>query len=216
MFNFPRARASALAAGVAVTLTMVACSQDALPPTAISSENSSAAARDADRRRATVTKQIDIVRRETRKFHNVSNAIAVGYVLPNPAVCVSSPAGAMGIHWVHSRRAADIVVAAEQPEVLLYIPNRDGGFELVGVEYFAPVLVRNISTDAVAPWFSKERWGAGYQVVNPAPTLFGQTFNGPMAGHEPGMPWHYNLHAWIWKNNPSGMFADFNPSISCP
>ena len=28
------------------------------------------------------------------------------------------------------------------------------------------------------------------------------------------VPFH-TLHAWVWKNNPSGMFAGFNPSISC-
>ena len=23
-------------------------------------------------------------------------------------------------------------------------------------------------------------------------------------------------HAWIWKHNPAGMFADFNPEVTCP
>ena len=23
------------------------------------------------------------------------------------------------------------------------------------------------------------------------------------------------LHAWVWKENPSGMFADWNPKASC-
>lgn len=215
MFNFPRARATALATGVAVTLTYAACSQDASSPTEAASQNSSAAARDAERR-AAATAQLNKVQRDTRQFQNVSNAIAAGYALPSPAVCVSSPAGTMGVHFVNSRLIGNTAVVAEHPEVLLYLPNDRGGYELVGVEYFAPVLLRNVSTGAVAPWFRSDRWGAGYQVVNPAPTLFGQTFNGPMAGHDPGMPWHYDLHAWIWKNNPSGMFADFNPSISCP
>ena len=26
----------------------------------------------------------------------------------------------------------------------------------------------------------------------------------------------YILHAWIWKNNPAGMFEDWNPKVSCP
>ena len=24
------------------------------------------------------------------------------------------------------------------------------------------------------------------------------------------------MHAWIWKPNPAGMFADFNPDVTCP
>ena len=39
--------------------------------------------------------------------------------------------------------------------------------------------------------------------------------NGPMAGHNPQMPWHYDLHAWVIENNPAGMFSQWNPSISC-
>ena len=25
----------------------------------------------------------------------------------------------------------------------------------------------------------------------------------------------YELHVWAWKHNPSGMFADWNPTVSC-
>ena len=25
----------------------------------------------------------------------------------------------------------------------------------------------------------------------------------------------YIKHAWVWKNNPAGMFADWNPEVSC-
>ena len=25
----------------------------------------------------------------------------------------------------------------------------------------------------------------------------------------------YVLHAWIWQNNPTGMFMDWNPTVSC-
>jgi len=31
---------------------------------------------------------------------------------------------------------------------------------------------------------------------------------------KPGMA-QYILHAWVWKNNPSGMFEDWNPAVSC-
>ncbi len=40
-------------------------------------------------------------------------------------------------------------------------------------------------------------------------------FQGPMAGHVAGQPWHYELHVWLWDTNPNGMFAQWNPSISC-
>jgi hypothetical protein len=45
--------------------------------------------------------------------------------------------------------------------------------------------------------------------------LFGRQFDGPMPGHFPGMPWHQELHVWVWANNPDGTFARWNPAISC-
>ena len=34
--------------------------------------------------------------------------------------------------------------------------------------------------------------------------------------HRRGMPVHYDLHAWVAEENPSGPFAQFNPSRTCP
>ena len=47
------------------------------------------------------------------------------------------------------------------------------------------------------------------------PSLFGRGFDGPMPGHDPTMPVHYDLHAWIYTPNPDGMFTPFNPLVSC-
>ena len=155
------------------------------------------------------------VKAATAAYHDVSKAIADGYLAPSAAACVASPAGAMGVHSANPALGSDTIVDPLRPEVLLYQPTRGGGFRLVGVEYVVPLLLRNSTTGTVAPWFSLSPWPSGYTVVNAAPTLFGQTFHGFMAGHEPGMPWHYDLHFWAWAPNPDGDFADFNPRVSC-
>jgi hypothetical protein len=36
------------------------------------------------------------------------------------------------------------------------------------------------------------------------------------AGNRYGLPSFYELHAWLWKPNPSGVFADYNPRVHCP
>ena len=56
---------------------------------------------------------------------------------------------------------------------------------------------------------------ADYTQVTARPSVFGESFEGPMPGHEPGMPWHYDKHVWVWETNPNGMFSQWNPSISC-
>lgn len=155
------------------------------------------------------------VKQATAAFHDVGRAVAAGYLAPDAGACVASPAGGMGTHAVNPTLAGDQLIDPLRPEVLLYEPKHDGGFKLVGVEYFMAVLVRNTATGQVSPWFADTPWPAEYEVVTPRPSAFGQAFDGPMPGHEPGMPWHYDLHVWTWAPNPSGDFAMFNPRVSC-
>lgn len=103
----------------------------------------------------------------------------------------------MGIHFIKPSLAMDPAIDLRQPELLLYEPTKSGRLRLVGVEYFKADADQDLATDSDRPW------------------LFGRPFDGPMLGHEPGMPIHYDLHVWIWKHNPSGMFAQFNPRVSC-
>ena len=161
-----------------------------------------------------INSQLAAVKQATAAYHDVSKAVEAGYLAPEAAACVESPAGAMGVHSANPALLRDGVIDALRPEVLLYLPKNGGGFRLVGVEYVQSVLVRSPS-GVTSPWFAATQWPSNYTVLTPAPSLFGKTFDGPMAGHEPGMPWHYDLHAWIWAPNPNGDLAQFNPRLSC-
>lgn len=159
--------------------------------------------------------ELAAVRAATAQFHDVDVAMAAGYNNPNGGVCDSSPAGTMGIHSGNPAFLGSQILDPTTPEVLLYLPKPGGGLKLVAVEYVQFVLVRNKMTGAVTPWGAPTPWPATHEIANPTPELFGQTFQGPMPGHVPGMPWHWDLHVWVWANNPSGMFAQWNPAVSC-
>jgi hypothetical protein len=159
--------------------------------------------------------QLAAVRDATSQFHDVTAAIGAGYLNPAGRVCDQIAIGTMGVHSGNAALTATQELDPLRPEVLLYLPKPGGGFRLTGVEYVQFVLLRNPETNQVAPWFSHDPWPSNYQVVTPTPQLFGQTFDGPMPGHVPGMPWHWDLHAWIWANNPAGMFEQWNPALSC-
>ncbi len=58
---------------------------------------------------------------------------------------------------------------------------------------------QDLSTDDDRPWLFDE-----YPLA------------GPMPGHEDGMPVHYDLHVWLYRSNPAGQLADWNPKVSCP
>jgi hypothetical protein len=100
--------------------------------------------------------------------------------------------GAMGVHFVNLtiQGPPDPL----KPNVLIYEPDK-GKLHLVAAEWLVPLAA------------AKGR-----------PSLLGQPFQGPMEGHEPLIPkefHHYDLHAWLFKDNPLGMFSPTNPNVSC-
>lgn len=151
-------------------------------------------------------KGLEVARRHTARFLREEAALAAGF-LPDP-VCVAVPGvGGMGIHYTNSARMTDNEVDPRRPEILLYEEQPNGQRRLIAVEYHMPVL-----SDG-QPWFGDE---PPPTIDNPPPVLFGHTFDGPMPGHNPAMPWHYDLHVWVWEHNPAGTFAQFNPRVRCP
>jgi hypothetical protein len=133
------------------------------------------------------------IRQVTAKYHDINVALADGYVPASE--CTESPDGAMGVHYMKPSLLGQ-PIDLRHPAILLYLPTEDGP-ELLGVEYFKADADQNLATDGDRP------------------TLLGETFDGPMLGHNPMMPIHYDLHVWTWKHNPSGMFAQWNPTVSC-
>ncbi|HET9261682.1 MAG TPA: hypothetical protein VFO14_01440 [Vicinamibacterales bacterium] len=160
--------------------------------------------------------ELAALRRATAAYHDISRAFSAGYTIENEP-CVSSPAGAMGIHAPNPSLLEEFAVDPARPELLLYEPMPNGGHRLVGVEFFQVALLRRVgASEDPAPRFDSTPWDpTEYEVVNPAPQLFSRTFHlsPPPA---PGVPWHYALHVWVWAHNPSGMFADWNPRVRCP
>lgn len=104
-------------------------------------------------------------------------------------------AGGMGVHFLNGQYIGPTLDPAK-PQVLIYQPVGDK-LELVAAEWFVPA-------DAAG---------------KTAPSIFGQQLGGPMAGHKPIMPdglVHYDLHVWLWKNNPAGVYSPTNPDVKCP
>jgi len=152
---------------------------------------------------AKVQVQLAQVRAATARFHRIEAAVAAGYELgwvngagvKIVAGCVSHPtAGAMGYHYFNKDLMADNGVNALKPEVLVYAPDGEGGLELAAVEW----VVRSAQSNPVG--------------VSTAPSVLGMPMH--ILVPPPG-PAFYLTHAWVWKDNPAGMFADWNPNVHC-
>ena len=131
--------------------------------------------------------QLAAVKAANQRYEYAANAIVDGY---HPSGrCTQDARGAMGQHYVNMRYFGR--TDPLRPPQLFYVPV-DGTMRLAGVEYYADTIQ-----------------------VAAAPVLFGRTFDGPMPGHSPGSPDHYDLHVWLYIDNPAGMFAAGNPALSC-
>ena len=123
----------------------------------------------------------------TVKFHSTTQAIMAGYEPENH--CVSVPGlGGMGYHWVNPS-LVDPVFDPLKPEAILYSTGPGGNMKLIGLEYMV------INVGQPAPMFGDQPFDVGGTPI-PAP--------------------HWSLHVWLYEHNPSGMFAPFNPNVSCP
>ena len=137
--------------------------------------------------------ELERVRSALMKYRDPITAVRDGYF--STVGCVRYPTGGMGIHFLNPQLIGPVPDPI-RPTILLYEPVGDK-LRLVGAEWFIPVATG-----------VKER-----------PQLFGQPFDGPMEGHEPLMPAtlrHYDLHVWLFKSNPAGLFNMVNPNVKCP
>jgi len=137
--------------------------------------------------------ELQEVRQALRKYQDPLVAVRDGFA--STVGCVAYPNGAMGVHFLNP---ANIGPTPEplRPALLVYEPAEGGSLRLVAAEWFVPLATG----------------------ITERPTLFGRPFDGPMAGHEPLMPdalHHYDLHVWLFKENPDGLFAVTNPNVGC-
>ena len=125
---------------------------------------------------------VKILRDATDEYRWLENAKEDGYKRITPCI-EKRGVGAMGYHYA-KQELIDDKTQAHKPEVLVYMPDEDGRYKLVAVEF--------ISTAAKRP------------------SIAGINFEkGPFPGS-------YALHAWVWRDNPDGTFAAYNPDLHCP
>jgi hypothetical protein len=148
------------------------------------------------------------VRAGLEKYRDPIVAIYDGYL--STVACVEYPKGGsegsmqyvpggMGVHFLNMGFVGPTLDPAK-PQVLIYEPVGDS-LRLVAAEWFMPAEVVAKTEPSIM-----------------GPSIFGKRLQGPMEGHQPLMPagfHHYDLHVWLWKNNPAGVFSPTNPAVKC-
>ena len=85
----------------------------------------------------------------------------------------------------------------------MYEPQADGSLELVGVEHLVFAAAWRAAGHAEPPTF----YGVSYDYMADDP-------NTPVDEAHMFEP-HFDRHVWIYRENPNGVFAQFNPAVTC-
>ncbi|MEP6550892.1 MAG: hypothetical protein ABJB95_06900 [Gemmatimonadales bacterium] len=133
-------------------------------------------------------KDLARLRQATVAFHDFDQARAAGWSAKITSCMQDPAAGGMGFHYGNPG-LIDGSVSVEEPELLLYEPEKNGKLRLVAVEYIIPYTFHSRAADP--------------------PVLFDQKFS----RNDVFQLW--GLHAWVWRDNPSGIFAPWNPQVNC-
>ncbi len=162
------------------------------------------------------------VRRATERFRDVKVALAEGYLRDPRNICDSAelmgrPAalGAMGIHFIRpdllgitappSPRVNGTGTHTDftRPAVLIYEPQRDSSLELVAVENLVFASAWEKAGHTSPPTYLGVPWDR--MADDPSTTIDEAHMFEP----------HYDRHVWLYRENPNGVFAQFNPNVSC-
>lgn len=156
--------------------------------------------------------------RELEPYKNVNHALSNGYRRANPH-CESSPAGAMGIHYVRGdllglppgppvpgqrMDGTGTYTGVNPPAILLYVDDAavTGGKRLVGIELLVFAAAWNAANNHPPMYRGREY---NYMADDPNTT----------ADEAHNFTPHYDLHIWLFEHNPSGLYAQWNPALSC-
>jgi hypothetical protein len=165
---------------------------------------------------------LDAVRAATERFQDVNVALAEGYIRDPMNICdtaemMGRPAeyGVMGIHFFRPDLLGITTppnprvngngthTDFNQPAVLIYEPQEDGSLELVAVENLVFIKAWEEAGFTGRPTFQ----GVPFDLMRDDPaTALDEAHN-----FEP----HYDLHMWLYRDNPRGTFTQFNPNATC-
>jgi hypothetical protein len=133
-----------------------------------------------------------------RKYRDQAEAILDGF---RP---IGGDFPAMGEHWIQVARVFDGRFDPASPEILSYA-RVDGEPVLLGVAYAVPLLTGESPPD----------WPVGADAWHDHYGSLGEETFSPVSHMRPptGGPRIAMLHAWLWAENPDGLFAADNWAI---
>jgi hypothetical protein len=146
-----------------------------------------AACDSADVDESSESADLTALRTAVEPLRDLTRARQAGYATAITPCWYHRTNGGQGVHYARTE-LIDGTVSLLQPEIVMYEPMAEGRLEATAVEYIVPF----------------DRWTRAE-----APTVLGQHLH-----RNEGLGL-WVLHVWLWRENPSGLYADWNPNVSC-
>ena len=155
-----------------------------------------------------LVEQLDTVRDATAKYTDIAVALEEGYLqttedVPN-----------MGAHFIHPVRALDGLFNPAEPEILMYTGDQKTGWRLVGTSFVLPR--EQVGDDHPQAFIGQlDNWHVHYSLCT-GPNSISRSTTAEMCAEENGVwlpSYGWMIHAWVWEENPMGVFSMWNPSV---
>ena len=170
----------------------------------------------------TTEPSLNELRAATAKYKDVKVAVAEGYIRDPANMCDAAEMmgrpkelGVMGIHYVRPDllgitgppnprvNGTSTYTDFNKPAILIYEPQADESLQLVAVENLVFIKAWEAAGNTKPPSYQ----GVPYDKMADDPkTEIDEAHN-----FEP----HYDRHVWVHRDNPNGVYAQFNPNATC-
>ena len=152
--------------------------------------------------------QLDVVREATERYTDIEEALSDGYVQSTEEV------PNMGAHFVQPWRMLDGKFDPERPEILLYTSDDQGDWTLVGTSFVLPLNV--VGPDHPEAFAGPlDNWHVHYELCTGSDA--NSRSSTEQECREEGGTWvpvyGWMVHAWVWVDNPLGVFNMWNPNV---
>lgn len=165
---------------------------------------------------------LEEIRAATEKYQDPEAALADGYIREPMNLCAHAgdedlppQLGAMGVHFFRPDLLGITATGPRvngngihtdflTPSILVYHTAADGSLKLGAVENLVWEAAWKEAGNEGPPEFHGFQFF--HRIDNPVTTYADEAHL-----FEP----HYELHMWLYEENPAGVFAQFNPRVSC-
>lgn len=156
-----------------------------------------------------LVEQLEELRIATEKYRDVTVARSDGFAQ------VGTEVPNMGAHFMNFERIQDGSFDPARPEILMYARDDEGKWQLEGTAFI--MLTQQFGQGHPNGFAGPlDNWHVHYSVCGGGPMVQPRSSTQEECESQGGLwspSFGWMIHAWVWEDNPLGVFSMWNPSV---